>query len=44
LLVTCESENVASSHVIEKCGGALEDETYVASVDSIVRRYWISLS
>ena len=42
LLVTCESENVASARVIEKCGGVLEDERHDKPAKRKVRRYWIS--
>ena len=43
LLLTCNAENVASARVIEKCGGVLEDETYLEDTGKLVRRYWIAL-
>jgi len=43
LLVTCDSANVASARVIEKCGGALEDESHHEGTGRSVRRYWIAL-
>ena len=43
LLVTCDSENVASARVIEKCGGVFEDESFYETMEQSVRRYWIPL-
>jgi predicted acetyltransferase len=43
LLITCDPENVASEHVIEKCGGVFEDETFYEPAGRSVRRYWIPL-
>ncbi len=43
LLVTCGSENVASTRVIEKCGGVFEDESFYEPAGKRVRRYWIAL-
>jgi predicted acetyltransferase len=43
LLITCDSRNVASIGVIEKCGGVFEDRTYFESVAHDVCRYWISV-
>lgn len=36
VLVTCDSENIASARTIERCGGVLADE------HSGKRRYWIT--
>lgn len=36
VLVTCDSDNIASARTIEACGGVLED------VRGIKRRYWIT--
>jgi predicted acetyltransferase len=41
LLVTCDTDNVASARVIEKCGGTLENE--VPTDDVPIYRYWIEL-
>jgi predicted acetyltransferase len=43
LLVTCDAENAASARVIEKCGGAFEDESFYEPMGRSVRRYWIAL-
>jgi len=43
LLLTCASENPASSRVIEKCGGVLESEAFYELVGKRIRRYWIAL-
>jgi predicted acetyltransferase len=41
-LITCNKENIASARVIQKNGGALEDErTDLEGV--IFQRYWIEL-
>lgn len=41
VLVTCDDSNIASSRVIEKCGGDLEN---IAELDDgeKLRRYWIA--
>ena len=39
VLVTCDKDNIASSKVIIKNGGVLENE--VNDTDRIVQRYWI---
>jgi len=40
VLVTCDDGNSASQHVIERCGGALED-VRLADNGKRTRRYWI---
>lgn len=40
VLITCSDSNVASSRVIEKCGGALEN-IVVNDEGERLRRYWI---
>lgn len=44
LLITCDSRNVASIGVIEKCGGVFEDRTYFEPVGHDVCRYWIPIA
>jgi predicted acetyltransferase len=39
--LTCDADNVGSRTVIERCGGALDSESYEGA--RLVRRYWISL-
>ena len=39
-LVTCDSNNIASARVIEKCGGIRTSDA--ARVDGVERRYWIT--
>ena len=41
VLVTCDKDNIASSKVIIKNGGVLENE--VNDTDRIVQRYWIDI-
>lgn len=41
VLVTCGDSNTASSKVIEKCGGVLEN-IIVTDEGELVRRYWIA--
>ncbi len=40
VLVTCDDGNSASQHVIERCGGALEDARLTDN-GKRTRRYWI---
>lgn len=44
VLVTCDSDNVASARIIEKNGGRLSSESYTPLNGKIVRRYWIDLT
>jgi len=41
VLVTCDDTNIASSRVIEKCGGVLENIVDLENVEKF-RRYWIA--
>ena len=46
VLVTCDSDNIASARLIEKSGGVLEDEVpskLPEKAGKKVRRYWINL-
>ena len=43
VLLTCDPVNTASCHIIEKCGGVMENEIPYEDTDELVRRYWISL-
>lgn len=43
MLVTCAVENMASSGVIEKCGGVLESRHLFEAIDQTVCHYWIAL-
>ena len=40
VLLTCDKDNIASKHLIESCGGALENEIMLG--DKPVLRYWIN--
>jgi len=41
IIITCDKENAASSAVIEKCGGVLEEEFYSNMFKKDIRRYII---
>jgi predicted acetyltransferase len=41
VLVTCDDANIASSRVIEKCGGVLENIIEIDGGEPL-RRYWIA--
>ncbi len=43
LLITCDTENIASYRVIEKCGGVLTREELYEPLQVVVRSYWITL-
>ncbi|MAZ49927.1 MAG: GNAT family N-acetyltransferase [Halobacteriovoraceae bacterium] len=43
LLITCASTNIASSKIIEKFGGILEQEVWDDEDKEMIKRYWISL-
>jgi predicted acetyltransferase len=43
VLITADTVNVASWQVIEKNGGALENEVASAATGRLIRRYWIDL-
>lgn len=44
--LTCDASNVGSRAVIERCGGALDDESISeqSPTRALVRRYWIALT
>ena len=41
VLVSCASQNIASSGVIKKCGGVLKNESYCDSVNGMLQMYEI---
>jgi predicted acetyltransferase len=41
VLLTCDSDNIASAKTIKFCSGILENE--VSSDDGLIQRYWIQL-
>ena len=45
VLITCNDNNIASAHVIEKNGGILQDKiiNVIDNVAKITRRYWIDI-
>jgi len=43
-LLTCDVDNTASTHVIERCGGTLENVIPGRDGTSAKRRYWIELT
>ena len=43
VLITCSTDNIASTKVIEKCGGVLEDIRPRHSDGKMFKRYWIAL-
>ncbi|HEY5560875.1 MAG TPA: GNAT family N-acetyltransferase [Clostridiaceae bacterium] len=43
VLITCDSDNIASAKTIKSCGGILENEV-LNDVDILIQRYWIELS
>jgi predicted acetyltransferase len=43
VLLTCDSDNIASARVIERNGGQLVSEGLSSSIGKQVRRYWIEL-
>jgi predicted acetyltransferase len=42
-LITCDVDNVASSKVIERCGGVLEGITSDPKLETQRRRYWLNV-
>lgn len=44
VLVTCDSDNIASARVIQKNGGVLENEVISKYSGKPVSRYWIALA
>lgn len=45
VLITCDNNNIASAHVIEKNGGILQDKiiNVIDGIERTTRRYWIDL-
>jgi predicted acetyltransferase len=43
VLITCDVDNIASTRVIEKCGGVFESRTEEAELKTQKNRYWIAL-
>jgi predicted acetyltransferase len=43
VLITCNSDNIASARVIEKNGGRLENQVIEAETGRLISRYWIEL-
>jgi len=43
VLVTCDTENVASARIIEKNGGVLQNRVISRRTNKSVNRYWIDL-
>jgi len=41
VLLTCDADNAASARVIEKNGGALENQVISSFTNKLVNRYWI---
>jgi predicted acetyltransferase len=41
ILVCADSRNIASCKIIERCGGALEEERFSPHYRCLLRRYWI---
>ena len=44
VLLTCDTENVASARIIEKNGGALASQSVSPATGVMVSRYWIELT
>jgi predicted acetyltransferase len=43
VLLTCDSDNVASAKIIEKNGGGLQDQSASKRTGKLISRYWIDL-
>ncbi len=41
ILLTCDTDNIASSKIIKSCGGILENEVH--NDERLIQRYWIEL-
>ena len=41
VLITCDSDNIASAKTIKSCGGILENEVH--DDEGLIQRYWIEL-
>lgn len=44
VLLTCDTDNLASARVIEKNGGQFQEQSMVAGYTKMIARYWIDLS
>jgi len=44
LLITCDTNNIASIKIIESNGGILQDEVQNEGRESLTRRYWLELT
>jgi predicted acetyltransferase len=44
VLITCDVDNIGSARIIEKNGGLLQDQGFVAGYDKPISRYWIQLA
>ena len=44
VLITCDSTNIASKKIIERCGGVLENEVETGIEKPSKLRYWINLA
>jgi predicted acetyltransferase len=44
VLITCDMDNIASSKIIEKNGGILENRVISRTSGKLVSRYWVNLS
>jgi predicted acetyltransferase len=43
VLLICADDNVASSRVIQRCGGKLHSQIWNEELQKLTRRYWIEL-
>jgi len=43
ILITCDKNNIASSRVIRKNGGRLENEIFSPVHNGLIQRYWIHI-
>jgi predicted acetyltransferase len=41
VMLTCDDDNIASSTIIERCGGKLESTGTTEDGSKLIRRYWI---
>ena len=44
VLITCDTDNIASQRVIKNNGGKLDSESYSEQVERMTQRYWIELA
>ncbi|HEY8563221.1 MAG TPA: GNAT family N-acetyltransferase [Pyrinomonadaceae bacterium] len=43
VFLTCDADHAASSKIIEKCGGRLENQIFYEPTGKLVSQYWIEL-